>query len=262
MDVLKRNNVKVFGVGKQPMMFIHGFGCDQNMWRYITPRFLDTHKIVLLDNVGAGNSDISAYDKIKYGSLDGYANDILEICRELNLYDIILVGHSVGAMISTLSAIKEPERFEKLILIGLSPCYINDKDYFGGFDRADVDAMLHYMETDYMSWSGTFASFIMGNTDKPSLGEELANSFCDTNSDIAKHFARVTFLADNRPDLPYLQTKSLLLQCSQDMIAPEEVATYLKRTIKNATLINLKATGHCPNLSAPLETIAAMETFI
>jgi sigma-B regulation protein RsbQ len=262
MSVLKRNNVKVFGAGQQAMIFVHGFGCDQNMWRYITSRFLDTHKIVLLDNVGAGDSDTSAYDKIKYSSLNGYADDILEICRELNVYNSILVGHSVGAMIGILSAIKEPERFEKLVLIGPSPCYINDNNYIGGFDRDDVEAMLHYMETDYMSWSGTFASFIMGNTDKPSLGEELANSFCNTDSEIAKHFARVTFLSDNRPDLPYLQTKSLLLQCSQDMIAPEEVGTYLKSTIKNATLINLKATGHCPNLSAPLETIAAMETFL
>lgn len=262
MNILKRNNVRVFGEGNQPMIFAHGYGCDQNMWRYITPRFLQDYKIVLFDHTGAGNSDLSAYDSVKYNSLAGYADDILEICHELDLRNAIFVGHSVATMMGILSAIKEPARFAKMILITPSPCYINDEGYLGGFERADVETMLTFMETDYLGWSNTFGPFIMGNPDQPSLGQELATSFCHTDPDITKEFARVTFFSDNRPDLPKLQVKSLILQCSEDMIAPEEVGAYLNQSLKNSTLVKLKATGHCPNVSAPLETIAAMEPFL
>ncbi|MCC9137018.1 alpha/beta fold hydrolase [Pontibacter silvestris] len=262
MDPLKRNNVKVFGKGKQAMIFGHGFGCDQNMWRYITPAFQQEYIIVLLDHVGAGDSDASAYDEAKYSTLQGYATDILEICRHLNLKDSIYVGHSVGAMIGILSAIQEPERFERLVLVGPSPCYINDEDYTGGFERAEVQAMLELMETDYIGWSSAFAPFVMGNPDRPSLGEELTNSFCKTDSIIAKRFAQVAFLSDNRMDLLELQTKSLILQCAEDMIAPAEVGEYMHNILKGSTLVNLNASGHCPNLSAPLETITAIENYL
>jgi len=244
------------------MIFSHGFGCDQNMWRHVTPGFMNKYKIVLFDHVGSGQSDLKAYDKQKYDSLEAYADDILEICQFLQLHKSIFVGHSVGAMMGILSAIKEPERFEKLVLVGPSPCYINDNDYTGGFSLSDIESMLKIMEQDYVNWSTEFAPFIMGNPGTPSLGEELVRSFCSMDQDIARHFARVTFLSDNRSDLPKLQTQSLILQCADDMIAPEEVGDYLYHNLKNATLINLKATGHCPNLSAPLETIAAMESYL
>ncbi|WP_181305203.1 alpha/beta fold hydrolase [Rufibacter sp. XAAS-G3-1] len=262
MNPVQRNNVKIFGKGEQAMIFGHGFGCDQNMWRYITSAFQQHYKIVLFDHVGAGQSDLKAYDYTKYASLQGYANDIIEICHHLELTDPIFVGHSVGAMIGVLSAIREPDLFEKLVLIGPSPCYINHGDYLGGFDPADIHAMLEFMETDYMGWSGTFAPFIMGNPDQPSLGEELMHSFCNTNSSIAKHFARTTFLSDNRADLAHLQTKSLILQCADDMISPVEVGAFVHKNIKDSTLVQLKATGHCPHLSAPLETIKAMEAYL
>jgi len=262
MELVKRNNVKVIGKGEQAMIFAHGFGCDQNMWRYLYPGFLDNYKIVLYDHVGAGNSDTSAYDQNKYSSLNGYATDLLEICRELDLYDAIFVGHSVGAMIGILSAIAEPERFAKLILITPSPCYVNQDDYYGGFDYSTVDLMLQHMNSNFMDWSGTFASFIMGNPDSPSLAEELAYSICHTDVSIAKHFARVTFLSDNRLDLPKLKTKSLILQCADDSIAPEEVGLYMQTQLTDTTLVKLKATGHCPNLSAPLETAAAIQNFL
>ncbi|MFT2008134.1 alpha/beta fold hydrolase [Pontibacter sp. 13R65] len=262
MDVLKRNHVKVFGKGQQAMVFSHGFGCDQNMWRFITPAFLTKYKIVLFDHVGAGSSDVSAYDKEKYSTLHGYAEDILQIYRELDITDSVFVGHSVGAMMGVLSSIKEPERFKKLILIGPSPCYINDEKYTGGFEYADIQSMLTFMETDYVGWAFAFAPIIMGNSNEPSLGEELAMSFCNTDFEIARHFAQVTFLSDNRLDLPLLTTHSLIMQCAEDTIAPSEVGEYLHHTIRNSTLVHLKAKGHCPNLSAPMETIETMEWYL
>ncbi|HEY0736432.1 MAG TPA: alpha/beta hydrolase [Herpetosiphonaceae bacterium] len=262
MSVLKRHNVNVTGQGQQPMLFAHGFGCDQNMWRFVAPAFEDTYKVVLFDYVGAGQSDLSAYDPTKYGTLDGYADDVLEICHALDLTNVVFVGHSVSAMIGILAAIKEPARFDKLVLVGPSPCYINDGDYVGGFEREDIDELLEALEANYLGWSSGMAPVIMGNADRPELGQELTNSFCRTHPEIARQFARATFLSDNRADLPRLKTKSLILQCSHDVIAPETVGRYLHQTLVDSSFVMLKATGHCPNLSAPEETIAAMKTFL
>lgn len=262
MTVLRRNNVNVLGKGKQTMLFAHGFGCDQNMWRLVSPAFEADYQVVLFDHVGAGASDESAYNPTKYSTLRGYAQDVLEICRELDVTNAIFVGHSVSAMIGVLAAIQEPERFEKLVLVAPSPCYINDGDYVGGFDRVDIEELLDVLDDNYLGWSSTMAPVIVGNSDRPELGQELTASFCRTNPDIAKQFARVTFLSDSRADLPKLKTKSLILQCSQDVIAPEVVGQYLHRTLAQSHLIVLKATGHCPNLSAPDETIAAMKAFV
>jgi sigma-B regulation protein RsbQ len=260
--VLKRNNVKVMGRGEQPMLFAHGYGCDQNMWRFITPAFEDRYKIVLFDHVGHGHSDAAAFDPSRYGSLGGYADDVLAICRELDLSNVIFVGHSVSAMIGVLAAIREPERFDRLLLIGPSPRYINDGEYVGGFKREDVEGLLDFLDSNHLGWSSTMAPAIMGNPDRPGLGEELTNSFCRTNPEIAKHFARVTFLSDNRADLPNVKTKALILQCSQDAIAPEAVGRYMHQNLPGSEFVLMKATGHCPNLSAPEETIAAMEAFL
>lgn len=262
MDARIRNNVKVFGQGQQTMLFLHGFGCDQNVWRYLTPGLLSKYQLVLLDQVGAGDAVNSAYDPAKYASLEGYAADVVEVCRSLGLEDVILVGHSVGAMIGVLSVIQAPELFQKLVLIGPSPCYLNDSGYFGGFERADVQAMLQVMQADFQSWAHDFAPFIMGNPDSPSLGLELIESFCRADSAIAKEFARVTFLSDNRADLAKLRIKTLVLQCSEDMIAPAEVGAFVQQRVPDATLVTLRATGHCPHLSAPMETLAAIEDFL
>ena len=262
MTALQRNNVKVSGRGQQPLLFAHGYGCDQNMWRLVTPAFQDTHRIVLFDHVGAGRSDASAYNPLKYGSLKGYADDVLEICHELDLRDVTFVGHSVSAMVGVLAAIAEPSRFSRLVLIGPSPCYINDGEYVGGFNKGDIDGLLESLDSNYLGWSSSMAPVIMGNPDRPELGEELTNSFCRTNPEIARHFARVTFLSDNRADLPRLKTPSLILQCSQDLIAPEAVGNYLHRSLPGSQLRVLEATGHCPHLSAPEETVAAMKTFL
>jgi sigma-B regulation protein RsbQ len=262
MTAVHRNNVKVLGKGQQPLLFAHGYGCDQNMWRLVTPAFQEKYRIVLFDHVGAGRSDASAYNPLKYGSLKGYATDVLEICHELELRDVIFVGHSVSAMIGVLAAIAEPSRFSKLVLIGPSPCYINDGDYVGGFNRGDIDGLLESLESNYLGWSSSMAPVIMGNPDRPELSEELSNSFCRTNPEIARHFARVTFLSDNRADLPELKIPVQILQCSEDVIAPEAVGNYLHRTLAGSQLRVLEATGHCPHLSAPEETVAAMKTFL
>jgi sigma-B regulation protein RsbQ len=261
-DVLDRNNVKVAGRGRQPMLFAHGYGCDQNMWRFITPAFEDRYKIVLFDHVGHGQSDASAFDRAKYGTLGGYAEDVLEICRALDLQDVIFVGHSVSAMIGILAALKEPHRFDRLVLIGPSPCYINDGEYVGGFKREDIDGLLDFLDSNHLGWSSTMAPVIMGNPERPELGAELTNSFCRTDPEVAKHFARVTFLSDNRADLPGLTTKALILQCAQDAIAPEQVGRYVHENVRGSRFVQLSATGHCPNLSAPDETIAAIEAFL
>jgi sigma-B regulation protein RsbQ len=264
MALAKICNVNVSGRGKRPMMFAHGFGCDQSMWRHIAKSFEDDYKIVLFDLVGSGKSDLKAYDENKYGSLKGYADDVREICRELDLNDVVFVGHSVSAMIGVLAAIAEPARFGHLVLVGPSPCYIDDADagYKGGFSRADIDGLLASLDENYLGWSAQMAPVIMANGDRPELGKELENSFCRTDPRIAKHFARVTFLSDNRADLGKLETPSLILQCSNDAIAPTAVGEFCHRAIPQSRLVVLEATGHCPHLSAPKETTAAMKAFL
>ncbi len=259
MSVRKRNNVNISGSGTVPMIFAHGYGCDQCMWRKITPAFAPNHQIILFDLVGAGNSDLSAFNPDRYSHLNGYAQDLLEICSDLNLKNAIFVGHSVSAIIGALAAIQEPERFAKLVMIGPSPCYINDADYVGGFTRPDIAGLLELLDSNYLGWSTTMAPVIMGNPDRPELAAELSNSFCRTDPAIAKHFAHVTFLSDNRADLPKVSTPTVILQCSEDVIAPTCVGQYVHRHLKNSCFLQLQATGHCPHLSAPEETIAAIK---
>lgn len=262
MDVLKRNNVLVTGRGEKPIIFAHGYGCDQNMWRFVAPAFLDDYQVILFDQVGFGKSDVSAYNKNRYNSLQAYADDVLEICAALNLAPAIFVGHSVSAIIGVLAAIKKPIQFEKLVLVGPSPKYINEGSYAGGFTEEDIQALIHSLESNYLGWSSAIAPVIMGNPERPDLAEELVNSFCRANPEIAKDFARLTFLSDNRADLVKLKIKSLILQCSEDIIAPQYVGEYTHQSIAGSRFIKLQATGHCPNLSAPEETIAAIKSFL
>jgi sigma-B regulation protein RsbQ len=262
MSVEFRNNVQISGSGEQAMMFAHGFGCDQNMWRFVAPAFEADFTTVLFDHVGAGRSDLSAYDRQKYSTLYGYADDIVEIGRALALRDAIFVGHSVSAMIGVLAAIKAPDLFRSLVLIGPSARYIDDGDYVGGFSAQQIEELLSFLEENHMGWSAQMAPAIMGNPDRPELGEELTNSFCRTDPDIAKEFARVTFLSDNRKDLDKVKTRTLILQCSEDIIAGMQVGAYVQRSIAGSKMVVLKATGHCPNLSAPDEVVAAIREFL
>jgi sigma-B regulation protein RsbQ len=244
------------------MVLAHGYGCDQNMWRDIIPAFEKDYRIVLFDYVGHGRSEASAFDRTRYETLDGYADDVLSICEALAVHDAVFVGHSVSAMIGILAAQKDPSRFGSLILIGPSPRYVNDGDYVGGFSREDIDGLLDFLDSNHLGWSSAMAPVIMGNPERPELSAELENSFCQTDPDIAKHFARVTFLSDNRADLPKVNTPCLILQCSDDAIAPRVVGEYVQKHIPGSELILLRAKGHCPHLSDPVGTSAAMRSFL
>jgi sigma-B regulation protein RsbQ len=262
-DVLRRNNVRILGAGGHPMLFAHGFGCDQNMWRFVTPAFQDSHQIILFDYVGSGRSDLTAYTESRYGNLDGYALDVLDICRALDLRNIVFVGHSVSSVIGMLAAIEEPGRFSQLILIGPSPRYVNDQpDYVGGFEQADIEGLLDMMDRNYLGWASFLAPMVMGNQDRPALSTELEHSFCSTDPRVARQFAQATFLSDNRKDLASVATPCLILQCSEDMIAPLAVGDYLHRHLPMSTLRVMKATGHCPHLSHPEETIHAIREYL
>jgi sigma-B regulation protein RsbQ len=263
MSAVTRHNVTEHGrPDGRPMVLAHGFGCDQNMWRHVWPAFADDHRIVLFDHVGMGASDVTAFDPRRYATLGGYADDVLDICRELDLSDLVFVGHSVSAMIGALAAVAEPARFGRLVMVGPSPRYVDEEGYTGGFSRGDVEGLLESLESNYLGWSGAMAPVIMGRPDRPELGEELTQSFCRADPEIAAHFARVTFLSDNRQDLERVRTPSLVLQCADDAIAPDAVGSYVHERLPDAQLVRLAARGHCPNLSAPEETVAAIRSWL
>lgn len=262
MGVIERNNVHVRGSGERTMIFAHGFGCDQNMWRFVEPAFACEFRTVLFDHVGSGGSDLKAYNNEKYATLAGYADDVVEIGREFGLKDAVFVGHSVSSMIGALAAQQAPGMFGKLVMVGPSPRYIDDGDYVGGFSEKQIEELLQFLDFNHMGWSAQMAPAIMGNPDRPELGLELTNSFCRTDPEIAKAFARVTFKSDNRTDLSKVDIPTLILQCSDDIIAPKNVGEFVHRAIPKSDIVMLAATGHCPNLSAPDEVIAAMRTFV
>jgi len=245
------------------MLFAHGFGCDQNMWRFVAPAFEDDYQVVLFDYVGSGKSDVSAYDASRYSSLAGYAQDVLDVCSALDLHDTILVAHSVSSMIGVLAASRQPERFARLIMIGPSPRYIDDEaGYIGGFTRADIEGLLRMMDNNYIGWASSLAPMVMKNDDQPELTNELQASFCSTDPHIARKFAEVTFLSDNRADLRQLRVPTLILQCSEDVIAPPVVGRFVHQELRGSTLHMLQATGHCPHMSHPEETIRAMKDYL
>ena len=262
MSISKRHNINILGTGSKTMVFAHGYGCDQIMWRYFVPAFQDDYRIVLFDHVGAGKSDISQYSREKYGTLQGYADDVLEIIDAVSGAPVIFVGHSVSAMIGVLAANKRPKVIETLIMIGPSPCYINDGEYVGGFIKSDIDSLLQTLEENHLGWSRAMAPVIMKNEERPELANESAESFCRTDPEIAKHFARVTFLSDNRGDLKSVSVPSLVLQCSEDSIAPLEVGDFVHRNVRVSSLIRLRATGHCPHLSGPIETTRIIKEYL
>lgn len=261
-DIVRRLNAHAVGGGRRAMMFAHGFGCDQNMWRYVAPAFENDFRTILFDYVGAGGSDASAYDAKKYATLDGYVDDVVALARALDITGGVFVGHSVSAMIGLIAARRAPELFSTLVLIGPSPCYIDDDDYVGGFTRGQILELLEFLDSNHMGWSQAMAPVIMGNADRPELGQELADSFCRTDPDIAKRFARTTFMSDNRDDLGPIAARVLILQCRDDVIAPACVGEFVHRAIPGSEFVLLDATGHCPNLSAPDETIAAIRAFV
>ncbi|MFB8275347.1 alpha/beta fold hydrolase [Nocardia colli] len=262
MDVRSKNNVVVTGRADGPTVVLaHGFGCDQNLWRLVAPALAEQFRVVLFDHVGAGKSDLHAWSAERYGTLDGYAADIVELCAELDLRDVVLVGHSVSAMMAVLAAVRDPGRFAKLVLLTPSPRYIDDGDYRGGFSRSDIDELLESLDSNYLGWSASMAPVIMGNPDRPELGAELTESFCRTDPAIARVFAQTTFLSDNRADLARVTTPTLIIQSREDAIAPPEVGRFVHDQIPGSTLVTLDSTGHCPQLSDPEATIRAIAEF-
>lgn len=260
--IKKRNNVNIIGDRNSTILFAHGFGCDQNMWHYITPAFKDQYKLVLFDYVGSGKSDLTQYNFERYKSLQGYAQDILEICTHFDLQNVIFVGHSVSCMIGLLAALERPDFFRDIIMIGPSPCYINKADYIGGFEQKDIEGLLETMEKNYIGWANFLAPNIMGNPERPHLSEELTNSFCSTDPVLANHFARTTFFSDNREDLQKLSVRSLVMQCSEDIIAPVVVGEYTHKNLQKSTFRLLKAKGHCPHMSEPEETTFYIKEYL
>ena len=261
--VAERNSVRVSGLpAGRPIVFAHGFGCDQSMWRLVVPDFEVDHRVVLFDHVGSGGSDLTAYDPVKYGSLAGYADDVVDLCRELDLTDVVFVGHSVSSMIGVLAARRAPELFGALVMVGPSPRYVDEEGYTGGFTRADIAGLLDALDSNHTSWSVAMGPVIMGNPERPELGEELTASFCRTDPQVARQFARVTFLSDNRADLSTVTVPTLVLQCADDPIAPAAVGHYVHQAIPGSVLTELDATGHCPHLSAPGASTAAIDEFL
>lgn len=261
MSVHLRNNVTVKGTGPITLVFAHGFGCDQVVWRFMAPTFEDRYRVVTFDLTGSGGSDLKAYDRERHGSLHGHADDLLEIVDELG-GQVVCIGHSVSAMIGMLAGIKAPQRFQAQVMIAPSPCFINDGGYRGGFSRGDIDELLETMDANYLGWSSTMAPMIMGAPNLPQLGIELTNNFCRNDPAIARHFGRVTFLADHRADLEHVRVPTLILQCSDDLIAPREVGDYLHRTLAGSQLREVRNVGHCPHMSAPAECARLIQEFL
>ena len=267
-SVLDRHNVRVSGAGERAIVFLHGFGCDQNMWRFVAPAFEDRFRVVTFDYIGMGGTDPAAFDPAKYASLDGFADDVLAIAEALDLKGAVLVGHSVSAMIGTIAVRRAPGRFGRLVMVAPSPRYIDEIAddgailYRGGFTAAQIDELLEFLDANHLGWSEAMAPTIMGNADRPELSGELTNAFCRTDPEIAKRFARATFLSDNRTDLAHVEVPTLVLQCRDDVIAPDEVGVWTAAHLPDATLVRLDATGHCPNLSAPEETVRAIDAFV
>ncbi len=261
--ILARNNVQVAGnPDGPPMVFAHGFGCDQNMWRFVLPAFSAGYRTILFDYVGSGKSDLSAFSVSRYASLDGYAQDLLEVCEALDLQGAVLVGHSVSSMIGLLASIRQPSRFSKIVMLAPSAHFINDPPYVGGFERADIEGLLSLMDHNYIGWASYLAPAVAGNPEQPGLAAELQDSFCSTDPVAAKAFARATFFADNRADLPKATVPSLVVQVREDAIAPLDVGRYIEQHMPQSTLVVLDATGHCPHMSHPEPTVAAMRAFL
>jgi sigma-B regulation protein RsbQ len=263
MNVMQRNNVVIAGKGTQPMLFAHGFGCDQQMWRFVAPAFEATHRVVLFDHIGCGKSNLAAYSNQRHASLTGYAEDVVDILQQLDLHDAIIVGHSVSSIVGILAAIRAPERVAKLVLVGPSPRYLNDPpDYVGGFERADIDGLMDMMESNMLGWANFLAPAVMGPQSPPEMTQELRASFCASDPYITRRFAAATFLGDNRSDLPLLTVPSLIIQCSDDAIAPRAVGEYVHAHLKASTLRVIDASGHCPHMTHPAETIAVIRDYL
>ncbi|WP_066340396.1 alpha/beta fold hydrolase [Azohydromonas lata] len=262
MSIFSQHNVKVIGNQAASIVFMHGYGCDQQVWRHVAPAFAQDHRIVLFDLLGSAASNSGTFDRHKYANLEGYARDLIEVCRAADLKRPVLVGHSISAMIAIVAARMAPDLFDRLVLLAPNPCYLKDGNYDGGFSREDIDQLLDTLDSNFFSWAHMMAPVIMNAPERPELAEELANRFCAMDPRVARHFAKVTFLSDCRHELSHVQLPCLVLQCSDDALAPLHVGEYLCEQLPHAELVVMRATGHCPHLSAPQETIELIRRYL
>ena len=263
--ILERSNVKISGATgphRPVMVFLHGLGADQATWRLLSPHFETKYQLVQLDLVGSGSSRHADYDRERHGNLTGHAADLLDVLRTLALYDVVFVGHSVGAMIGVIAAVREPQRFAKMVLISPSPRFINEKGYAGGFEQKDINELLAAMDADYHGWAHGISPVMMGKDEAPELVMELTNSFVSSNPEIARHFARVIFLSDTRAELGFLDAPTLVVQSAHDVIAPLAVGHYINEQLADSRIEVIETGGHCPHLSAPQQTLAAIDRFL
>ncbi|ARD48227.1 alpha/beta hydrolase [Sporosarcina sp. P37] len=262
LDIIKRNAVRITGTGQETIVFAHGFGCDQTVWNRLIPAFEKQYRVITFDYVGSGQSDKSAYTAERYETLSGYAQDVIEICDALNLKDILYVGHSVSGMIGVLASIERPDLMSKLIMIGPSPHYLNEPDYYGGFEREDIDELLDMMEMNYKEFTKYLAPIAMKNEDRPHLSAEFESMLYTNNPGIARRFAEATFMSDVREELSKVTVRTLILQPTEDSIVPLEVGEYIQQRIPNSELVVMQAKGHNPHISHPEETIRDIKRFI
>lgn len=263
MDAVVRLNAHVTGPdGARPIVFAHGFGCDQSMWRKVAPDLAADHQVVLYDLLGSGGSDLDAYDPERYSRLEAHAEDLVALCRELDLHDVVFVGHSVSAMVGVLAQVAAPDLISTLVLVGPSARYLDDEGYVGGFAGSDIDDLLETMDSNHLGWQDPLAGMVTGDPDRPELKGELEASFCRTRPDIARHFAGVTFLGDNRDDLVEVSAPTLVIQTRNDAIAPVSAGELVHQRIADSTLVMIEGRGHCPHLSAPAETLKAIREFL
>jgi sigma-B regulation protein RsbQ len=263
MTAATRLNAHVAGpAGARPVVLVHGFGCDQSMWRHVAPELAADHRVVVLDLVGAGGSDLDSYDLERYSRLEAHAEDVVALCRELELQDVALVGHSVSAMIAVVAHLAAPDLFSALVLIGPSARYLDDGDYVGGFTRSDIDDLLETMDSNHLGWQNPLAGMVMANPDRPELAAELEATFCRNRPEIARHFAGVTFLGDNRDDLPKVAVPTLVVQTRHDAIAPVSAGEFVHHNIPDSRIVFIEGHGHVPHLSSPPETLKAIREFL
>jgi len=262
-NIIKRNNINISGKGKKPIIFAPGFGCDQTVWKDVLPAFEEDYQVILFDYVGFGGSDISAFNSVKYGKLSGYVQDVLDVCAVLDLKEAIFVGHSVSSMIGLLASNAEQSYFSHLIMIGPSPCYLNDPpDYYGGFEKEDLENLIDMMEKNYIGWANVFSSTLINNAERTDAAKELEDRFCSTDPLIATTFAKACFFTDSRQDITKAKVPSLILQCTEDIIAPKGVGEYLKRNMPNSEITYMNTSSHCPHISDPDETILSIKNYL
>ncbi len=262
MRSLRKNNVSISGSGSKTLVFVHGYGCDQSMWRFVAPQFELSHRVVLYDLTGMGQSDLSEYDFKAYRTLQRHADDLTAILEDLEVSDGVLIGHSVGATIACLAALKCPERISALALVAPSPSFMNDAAYTGGFDREALEGLVNLMDENFLGWTSRVTPTIAGEDRAGETAAELTQSFCRTDPAIAKHFGRITFLADHRADMKRVEAPAAIIQCTDDALAPVDVGVWLSENMKRGTLKFIEATGHCPHMTEPAKTTEAIREFL